>query len=169
MDIAYLQLLLDYHYWARDRMLAAVAALTKDEYERDLGNSFPSVRDTVNHIYLAEWVWHTRWLGASPNTFPPKDELPDLATLRARWAEREPAVRSFVASLSNAGIERSYEYKLFSGAAGTSRFWEMLVHVVNHATYHRGQVTTLLRQLGAKPPESMDMIAFFRARAAGTA
>jgi uncharacterized damage-inducible protein DinB len=169
MNLAYLQLLLDYHYWARDRTLAAVAALSKDEYERDLGNSFPSVRDTVNHIFLAEWVWQTRWVGESPTAFPPKDELPDLATLRERWMAHEPKVRAFVASLDSDGIERSFEYKLFSGATGTSMFWEMLVHVVNHATYHRGQVTTLLRQLGAKPPESMDMIAFFRERAAGKA
>ena len=43
-----------------------------------------------------------------------------------------------------------------------SVLWHMLQHVVNHATYHRGQVTTLLRQLGAAPPKSMDLIAYYR-------
>jgi uncharacterized damage-inducible protein DinB len=47
---------------------------------------------------------------------------------------------------------------------GASPLWQMLQHVVNHATYHRGQVTTLLRQLGATPPKSQDLIAFYRER-----
>jgi uncharacterized damage-inducible protein DinB len=51
---------------------------------------------------------------------------------------------------------------LLSGAAGKSVFWHMAQHVVNHATYHRGQVTTLLRQLGAPPPASMDLITYYR-------
>jgi uncharacterized damage-inducible protein DinB len=57
-----------------------------------------------------------------------------------------------------------WDYKLLSGAPDTAPFWQMLVHVVNHAGYHRGQVTTLLRQLGAQPPKSTDMITFFRTR-----
>jgi uncharacterized damage-inducible protein DinB len=62
-------------------------------------------------------------------------------------------------------VARVFEYKLMSGASGSSRFAEMLTHVVNHGSYHRGQVTTLLRQLGAAPPKSTDMITFYRLRA----
>jgi uncharacterized damage-inducible protein DinB len=47
--------------------------------------------------------------------------------------------------------------------------WQMLQHVVNHSTYHRGQVTTMIRQLGAAPPQAMDLIAFYRERGAPTA
>jgi uncharacterized damage-inducible protein DinB len=57
------------------------------------------------------------------------------------------------------------DYQLFNGAAGRSVFWHMLQHVVNHASYHRGQVTTMLRQLGAAPPKSTDLITFYRERA----
>jgi hypothetical protein len=56
------------------------------------------------------------------------------------------------------------EYRLLNGTPGRTGFWQMLQHVVNHASYHRGQITTLLRQLGAEPPKSMDMIAFYRER-----
>ncbi|HYV96622.1 MAG TPA: DinB family protein [Gemmatimonadaceae bacterium] len=164
MNLAYLETLLDYHYWARDRMLTAVEQLTPDEYERDLRNSFPAVRDTVNHLFLAEWIWFSRWQGQSPGGFPSKEELPDFATVRRRWLDQEPRVRAFVSGLDD--IQRPYSYTLLNGTAATSKFWEMLVHVVNHATYHRGQVTTMLRQLGAKPPASMDMITYFRESAA---
>jgi uncharacterized damage-inducible protein DinB len=53
--------LLDYHYWARDRVLAALEPLTSEQYTRDLGSSFRSVRDTVVHIYSADWIWLQRW------------------------------------------------------------------------------------------------------------
>ena len=56
------------------------------------------------------------------------------------------------------------EFKLLTGQAAASPFWQMLQHIVNHASYHRGQVTTKLRQLGAQPAKSMDMIAFYRTR-----
>jgi uncharacterized damage-inducible protein DinB len=162
MNLAYLKLLLDYHYWARDRMLAAVAALSHQQYARNLGNSFPSVRATANHVYLAEWIWFSRWKGESPAGFPSQDELPDLSTLRTTWAAHEAELRAFLHAMTDADVASVFACTLLNGTAGTSPFWEMFVHLINHSTYHRGQVTTMLRQLGAKPPESTDMIAFFR-------
>lgn len=161
---AYALTLLDYHYWARDRVLVAVDALTPEQYARAIPSSFPSVRETVVHIYFAEWVWYSRWTGTSPTAGPNPATVPDVGTLRAEWTAMERNVRAFVGALGDAGLDRRIEYRLLSGAASSSRFWELLVHLVNHASYHRGQVTTLLRQLGAKPPESTDMVAFFRTR-----
>lgn len=160
----YLRLLLEYHYWARDRALAALALLSAEQYARPMGNSFASVRDTINHVYMAEWVWHSRWMGQSPTGFPPDQDLGTPAALRTKWKEMEGKVRALVTPMDAAAVERVYEYTVFSGKTFRSKFWEMLVHVVNHATYHRGQVTTLLRQLGARPPESEDMSTFFRLR-----
>ena len=56
----------------------------------------------------------------------------------------------------------SIEYRLLSGQPAANRAWHIVQHLVNHATYHRGQVTTMLRQLGAAPPEALDLIAFYR-------
>ncbi len=60
--------LFDYHYWARDRTLDALDALTPEEFTRDLGNSFRSIRDTIAHTYSAEWVWNQRWQGLTPTS-----------------------------------------------------------------------------------------------------
>ena len=87
--------LLDYHYWARDRMLAALDPLTAQQYTRDLGSSFRSIRDTVSHIYAAEWAWHSRWLGQSPAALLPADMFPDVATLRTVWTDHEGKMRAF--------------------------------------------------------------------------
>jgi uncharacterized damage-inducible protein DinB len=94
------------------------------------------------------------------------DDYPDVQTLRNHWADLEKNVRGFLAGLDEPGITRVIEYKMLSGQPGATPFWQMLHHMVNHASYHRGQVTTMLRQLGAAPAKSMDMIGFFREQAA---
>lgn len=159
------RLLLDYHVWARERVLAPVAALTAEQFTRDMGNSFGSVRDTLAHLYGADLVWFERWTGGSPRGLPPAAGFPDLATLRAAWAELDPKVRAFVGGLDGPGLARSLRYQAFNGQEATVGYWQMLQHVVNHGSYHRGQVTTLLRQLGVAAPQGMDLIAFYRERA----
>jgi uncharacterized damage-inducible protein DinB len=162
MTLQDLQTLVDYHYWARDRLLDAVATLTPEQYQRDLGSSFKSVRETMTHVYAAEWAWYERWQGRSPTALLPPDQFPDLAALRRAWSELETKLRDYVAGVGDHGTSKIIEYKLLSGAAGASPLWQMLQHVVNHASYHRGQVTTMLRQMGAQPAKPMDMIAYYR-------
>ena len=165
MNHADLRLLLDFNYWARDRVFQAVGPLTPEQYKRDLGNSFKSVRDTLVHVYSAEWIWYTRWMGESPTTPLSTEKYPDLPTLQSAWLELEGQIRSFVDRLSEGDITRVYDYRLISGQPCKSAFWQMFQHVVNHGSYHRGQVTTMLRQLGAAPAKSTDLITFYRERA----
>ena len=162
MNIQELQTLLDYHYWARDRVLAAADALTAEQLNRELVSSFKSIRETLVHIYAAEWAWCARWNGQGPTALLAADAFPDVATLRAKWADLEADVRAVLERMGRQGLDTVMEYKMLSGEPRSSVFWHMLQHVVNHASYHRGQVTTLLRQVGAKPPQAMDLIAFYR-------
>jgi uncharacterized damage-inducible protein DinB len=155
--------LIDYHYWARDRVLGAVAPLSPDDYTRDLGNSFRSIRDTLVHLYSAEWVWFSRWQGESPASPIPSDRFADAAALAAAWRDLEGDVRAFVGAQAGEAVEVVYDYRLMNGSPGRSPFWQMVQHVVNHGTYHRGQVVTMLRQLGAKAV-STDLIAYYRER-----
>jgi uncharacterized damage-inducible protein DinB len=164
MTLNDLELLLDYHYWARDRMMAALGPLTAEEYSRDLGNSFKSIRETAVHIYAAEVAWCLRWHGTSPTALLSGDGFPDLATLEAAWAEHEQKMRSFLTAAGEDGIGRQMDYRSLAGVAGRNSVRFMLPHVVNHASYHRGQITTMLRQIGAATPKSMDLIAFYRER-----
>jgi uncharacterized damage-inducible protein DinB len=166
MDLHDLRTLLDYHYWARDRVLDAVEPLSPEHYTRNMGSSFASVRDTLAHVHAAEWAWHERWNGRLPPAPRPLDEFADVAGLRAAWADTETQLRGFLERVGAepGGLNRVIEYRLFSGEPGASVFWHMLQHVVNHASYHRGQVTTMLRQLGARPGKPMDLIAYYRTR-----
>jgi uncharacterized damage-inducible protein DinB len=165
MTLEEMRTLLDYHYWARDRMLEAAEQLTPAQYTKALGNSFGSVRDTIVHTYAAEWVWYSRWTGSSPDAFPDPEGFPDVAAIRAAWKAQQEKIQLFVGALGESDSARVFDYQLMNGQAATSVFRHMLQHVVNHATYHRGQVTTMLRQLGAAAPRGKDMIVFYRERA----
>jgi uncharacterized damage-inducible protein DinB len=154
--------LIDYNYWARDRVLDAVQPLSPEQFTRDMGNSFRSVRDTLAHIYGAEWIWYSRWIGESPTALPAADKFPGVASLRSEWRDLEGKIRAYFDGLDDSGVARVIEYKSMMFGPGASVLWQMLQHVVNHGSYHRGQVTTLLRQLGAAPPKSTDLISFYR-------
>jgi uncharacterized damage-inducible protein DinB len=160
-------LLVDYNYWARDRLLEAVAGLPPKQFRQPLGNSFSSIRDTIAHICDAESIWLKRWRGEQPQGFQSPDRVADLAAAREEWAGLEREMRETLATLGPEGVERTIEYKDFRGAARSDVFWQMLQHVVNHGSYHRGQVTTMLRQLGAAPPKYMDLIVFYREKQQG--
>ena len=166
MNVQDLKTMLDYHYWARDRAFEAVDSLTPEQYNRDLANSFRSIRETVTHVYAAEWAWYERWKGQSPTALLPADRFADLAALREAWTDQERNLRGYIDRLGDGGVSRIIEYKLLSGQAGASPVWQMVQHVVNHASYHRGQITTMLRQIGAEPPKPMDLIAYYRVQAA---
>jgi uncharacterized damage-inducible protein DinB len=166
MTYTELQALLDYHYWARDRLLEAVASLTPEQLNTDRGNSFPSIHATLVHLYGADWVWLSRWEGVSPPALPSATEFADLAAVRDAWRAIEARLRTLVNRLGEDGIQRPIEYRGPNGVLQAQIFWQMFQHLVNHGSYHRGQVTTMLRQIGMAPPKSLDLIAFYREQAA---
>ena len=168
MNLQDVRTLVDYHYWARDRLLDAVEQLSHEQLIRDLGNSFPSIRDTLAHLYGAEWIWCSRWEGESPKGFPNPAGFPELASIRKAMIDVERRIRAVVDRLDEAGIAKSIEYRTIDGKVYAQPFWQILQHLVNHGSYHRGQVTTMIRQLKAPALKSMDLIAFYRLRAAGT-
>jgi len=155
--------LYEYNRWANGRSLDAAAALSAEELMRDLGNSFRSVRDTLAHILGAEWIWLRRWLGESPGGLLRADEFPDVAALRERFAAVDRERDGFLRSLSPAAIEYPFDYRDVAGRPGRLLLGQSMQHVVNHGSYHRGQVTTLLRQLGARPIGT-DLALFYRER-----
>ena len=152
--------LLEYHHWATNLIVSAVRALTPEQFTQDLGSSFPSVRETLVHVFTADRAW----LGRLEGQAPPRanaGEFADLASLLEVW---EPVLTRWpivVASLGDPG--RLIEYKSFAGDPFSNTLGQVVRHVVNHGTYHRGQVATMLRQLGAQAVSS-DLISFYRER-----
>ena len=155
--------LYEFDSWANHRVLDACAALSDEQFMRDLGNSFPSVRDTLFHICGAEWIWLERFHGRTPTALPNATDYPNLESVRRRWVEIERDMLDYVASLTPEDLQRVLHSKTLAGVPISQPLWQCLQHLANHSTYHRGQITTMLRQLGAKPVGT-DLIAFYRER-----
>ncbi len=162
MNIREIESLIDYHYWATHRVIDATEPLSMDQFTRNLGNSFGSVQHTLGHLYAAEWVWLCRWNGINPTALLAPDILPDVATARRMFREHEEKVRDFWESAGESRKDEVIPYRTIAGQEFQSPLWQMQVHVVNHGTYHRGQLTTMLRQLGVAPPKATDLIVFYR-------
>ena len=169
MDLQELEILLDYHYWARDRVLDAAAQLAPEQFTQDVVSSFRSVRDTLAHVYFAEWIWSLALAGhLAVGRLPPRTSSPTSPRSRRRGRRMSRGCARSSAAWEIRVWTAGSSTTTLGGQSGNSLFKHMLQHVVNHASYHRGQVTTMLRQLGAAPPKSMDMIAFYREVEAGT-
>jgi uncharacterized damage-inducible protein DinB len=122
------------------------------------------VRDTLGHILGVEWLWLERFQGRSPSAIPDATEFAEISSLKTRWAEFEPTLLNFVRGLSQADLDRMMEYKTMKFGIYSNPLWQSMLHLVNHGTYHRGQVTTMLRQLGGQPILT-DLMHFYRERA----
>ena len=140
-----------YNHWANQRVLASVAPLSPEQFIRGMNNSFSSVRDTLAHILGAEWIWLERWLGRSPRELLPASDFPTVDVLRQRWATVEQDLSRFLQTLTPDRLRQSVAYINRAGEPFSYPLWQQMVHVVNHSSYHRGQIITLLRQLGAEP------------------
>jgi uncharacterized damage-inducible protein DinB len=159
MKVEEIKQLFDYSEWANAQMLDAAARLTAEEFTRDLGNSFPSVRDTLAHVLFAEWVWLRRWKGESPRGWQGASEFADAASLRAELSAVASERAELIAGLADDALARVVAYTNTKGEEWRYTLGSMMRHVVNHSTYHRGQVATMMRQLGAHAP-STDLLLY---------
>jgi len=158
MTIDDIRLLCQYDRWANNRVLKAASTLSAEEFTRDLGGSFRSVRDTLVHIIGGEWIWLRYWKEPPTNSvlltglrtrrdllFNP-ESFPNVATVQLKWAEVENEQTEFVNGLTDELLERMLPFR-----ATQVRLMHLMQHLANHSTYHRGQVALMMRQLGAEP------------------
>jgi uncharacterized damage-inducible protein DinB len=143
--------LFGYGSWATMRMFAAAEALTPEQQTAVVASSFPSIRATLAHIVGAESFWLSQWMAASvPST--PLATL-TIAELRGQLETVEAQRASFLASLTSVDLDRMVSYSGI-GEAFSLPLGQLMRHVVNHSTYHRGQLATQFRQLGYAPPNT---------------
>ena len=137
-----------YGRWANAKLLSACESLTDEALGRDQGTSFGSVLGTLEHMYGADWVWQERWMGRLPTAFPAKGTLHTIADFRAAWAALDAQRAEYLSALTPARLAEPLAYRNLKGESFTFPLGDLLNHVSNHATYHRGQVMQLVRQLG---------------------
>src|SRR5579871_3308645 len=148
MDIAYFRTLVDYNYWARDRLIAAVTRVAEAEYLAPRPMDYGSIHGTLVHAYAAESLWRNRWQGTSPARMLGPTDVPSLAELAARWLEEERQIRAFLAPLTDEELQTVVHYRSTEGKEWSRRLWETLAHLINHGTNHRSEVAAAVTQLG---------------------
>ncbi len=154
-----------YNAWANRQLFAAAAALPEEQYFRDLRSSHGGIHGTLAHIVWAEELWLRRWLRQPNPAVAQGRDLRTLAELRARWEQVAGERAAFLQSVTDATLLERRVVKPSTGGEFQHTFGEMLRHAIDHSSYHRGQVVTLLRQVGAVPP-STGLIVYYRARPA---
>jgi uncharacterized damage-inducible protein DinB len=152
-----------YNAWAHRLIFDAVAQVPDEHYFRDLKSSFGGIHGTLCHIVWAEQLWLHRWLRKPNPAVPQGADLKSLSDVRGRWEGVERERAGFVSGMADAQLEDTRVVKPSTGGEYPHSFRQMFRHVINHSSYHRGQIVTFLRQLGASAPNT-DLIRFYRQR-----
>src|SRR6266545_2658409 len=129
-DAAQLRRLVAYNQWANEKILSAIDGMTVEELARPVDAYIGSLHKNLRHILLATRIWLARWKGGPP---PRLDEA-----ITAAWPDAYAAThaefRTFVGSLTDAGVDRIVDYKDSKGVPFQMPLGQLVTHVVNHGT-----------------------------------
>lgn len=156
--------LIEYTVWANHRVLRVAATLSLDDFKRDLRASHGGVRGTLTHMLWAEWLWLERWKGVPARDVIDESEFPDLVHLRDRWTVVDEHRSAWLSGLREEAAAETVHYRNTKGVSFAAPLWQLVQHLANHSTHHRGQVIAMARQLGARVVTT-DLLAWDRERA----
>jgi uncharacterized damage-inducible protein DinB len=140
-----------YNKWADGRVLEALRALDEEQYTRELGGGWPSVRQTFVHVAGATWAWSERIGGRDRTVLHTVEEVPKLDDAAALLKEAHGRFDRILFASTWERMNEPFAWKNLKGEEKRAPFWVILRHVVNHESYHRGQISSMLRRLGARP------------------
>lgn len=161
MTLNEIRLLHAFNAWANNRIFEGVAQLTPEQYMRDMKSSHGNIHGTLVHMVGAEKMWLSRWAGIPDRTYLNAADVGSLHELKEIWERVGHDTAKLLSTLNDKKLQETITYTIAKGDTYTNLYWQTLQHVVDHSTYHRGQVITLMRQLGVKPP-STGLIVFYR-------
>lgn len=160
VSIDTLKLHIDYTIWATQRVLEAAAALTPAELNRDFETADKSVLGTLLHIYSADFAWIERTDGRSVTAVPYAKDA-SLEWLQKEWPRVWERWKVYVGGLTEEAAEIEIAYRTLKGDPYRSAPWQIVMHVVNHASHHRGQAAGFMRSMGKTPPV-LDLMYYYR-------
>ena len=157
-----LRALYRYDSWANEQLLAVISQLTPEQFTRPVAGAYGSVRNTMVHVYSAEWGWVERSGGPARGDRLDPEDYPTPDSLAALWRKVEALIAEFLSGLTDDDLSRPVEFQLGQGSKQVMVVGELLQHGAIHAVHHRGQVALLLRSLGFTPG-NFDLLLFVEA------
>lgn len=151
--------LFEYVRWCDLRQLDAARSVPHANYLKDFGFSFRTVHDTLIHMLGAQVIWLARWEppppGEPPVKFPDRSDFTDLESVRVRWGGVHAQFGDFLHRQSNHSLIRKVEWTTQDGRFVSLPLGHLVQHTLDHATYHRGQLNSLIKLAGGTPPRVM--------------
>lgn len=148
-----------YSAWASGQLVEAAAALTQEELTRDFGTAAKSVLGTLVHVFGADRIWLARLTGGPANKYLTDADY-QLAVLQNDWPALYGRWKEWVAGLTDEAAAAEVSYQDLHGNPWRAPLGQTVMHVVNHGTHHRGQVSGFLRSMGHTPPK-LDLIFYY--------
>jgi uncharacterized damage-inducible protein DinB len=149
---------IDYTAWASQRLLHAAAQLSEEELNRDFGTADRSVLGSLAHVTRADQSWLARVTGNPNPQFPAETSF---AALQCEWPALHEGWKNWALGLTDQTAVAEIVYQDWTGRTWKQPAWQLVLHMVNHGTHHRGQVSGFLRAMGQAPPP-LDLVFYYR-------
>lgn len=153
--------LAEYNLWANNIVCGWLDQINDEQWTQTVVSSFTSIQETVLHIISAEKAWLERfehkpveWL-----QFVYKGSKDEHMTL---WKKTSESLKNFINDFDESKLETNLDFTRLNGDAYSMPYYQLIAHVINHATYHRGQLVTMLRQVGFMNVGSTDLLGVYR-------
>ncbi len=154
---------LKYNSWATEILSNMLSALNQEQWEQELVSSFPSIKKTVLHIWDAQVIWLTRLKGGEVSGVWPSSHFNGTKEEAiSGYLQSAKDLSDFIEDKDQAFLDNKLHYKNMKMLEYTTPVDEILFHTVNHATHHRGQIFTMLRQVGFTEIVNTDLITYVR-------
>lgn len=163
MDIAEIQLLFEYYYWATERLLNATAQVSQEQFTSPRADHQKSLRTTLVHILSSERNWRSRWQGGELQTDLQEQTFLTLESLRMYWKQQEQEMWVFLRTCQQENLLRSIAGTTNGGTPYVDLVWHSMMHVLFHGAQHRSEAAELLTAYG-QSPEDLDFFVFLRHR-----
>ena len=159
MDKQTVLILMQYNAWSTAKILDAASNVTHEQFLASVPFPHGSLRGTLVHALFGEWIWRKRWEGSPQNPKWKAEEFPTFGSLRARWADEETNLMSFVENLTEERLYSKFKYVSTEGVPYERAVWESIAHLVNHGTQHKTEAAAILTGFGHSPGD-IDLIVY---------
>ena len=162
MKTHYLIDLANYNHWADTVAIGWLEQITDEQWTRAIVSSFSSIQQTALHIVSAQKVWIDFWEQRPNPIFLSSEFRGSKSDLLKIWRETSLEMKNFTERFPEDRLDQQIVFRYPRGGEGRMPFWQTLSHIVNHSTYHRGQLVTLLRQAGFTSFSSTDLATYYQ-------
>jgi uncharacterized damage-inducible protein DinB len=158
----YLTNLANYNIWANNLVFEWLSSINEEQWSQQIESSFSSIKETCIHVLSAEHIWHQRLTKVEAPVWIADDVKGSKDEVIQAWRQASDSLLTYVSAVDESQLSTLLFYKRINGESYTQPLHEILIHVFNHSTYHRGQLVTMLRQVGYKDVTATDYLLYSR-------